>query len=70
MVDSFHIPQYVKARSPEGLRVAMMRVNARAGAFHKFFGIQFVNGSWFAWYYKKLETSDVEAMSRGESSDG
>jgi hypothetical protein len=37
-------------------------VNARAGAFHKFFDIQFVNGNWIAWYYKQIENADVDSL--------
>lgn len=63
MVDSRFIPQFVSAGSPQGLRRAMLLANARAGAFHKFFGVQFVNGKWYAWYYAPVTDQDVEKMS-------
>lgn len=63
MVDSKHIPQFVKARSPQGLRRQMLMANARRGAFHKFNDIQFVDGYWYAWYYAEVTNQDVEDMS-------
>lgn len=61
-IDSRSIPAFVQARSPQGLRRQMLMVNARAGAFHKFFDIQFVNGNWIAWYYKQIENADVDSL--------
>lgn len=62
MVDSRHIPQFVTARSPLGLRRAMLMANSKAGAFHKFFDIQFVSGRWYAWYYAPVTDMDIEQM--------
>jgi hypothetical protein len=49
-IHSNNIYNYIKAKSPRGLRLAMLKRNAELGAFIKYFDIQFVNGSWYAWF--------------------
>lgn len=52
------IPNFIRARSPNGLRRAMVRNNARLGMFVKYFDIQFVNGEWFAWFFVEIDAND------------
>lgn len=44
------VPHYVKARTPDALIKAMLQNNMRLKAYVNYFDIQFVNGSWYAWY--------------------
>lgn len=50
-IHSKNIPNFIKAKSPRGLRSLMIRNNTKRGKFFDYFDIQFVKGSWFAWYY-------------------
>lgn len=59
------IPQFVSARSPQGLRRAMIMINAKSGNWHKFFDIQFVAGKWYGWYYKEVDTADITGAPEG-----
>ena len=57
------LPNYIEARSPRALRLAMFKLNAEKGAMVKFFDIQNYkkeNGRtfWIAWYYDGLESLD------------
>ena len=52
------IPSYLLASSPQGLRLAMLRNNARMGAFVRYFDIQQWNGKWIAWFYSDLDSND------------
>lgn len=58
---------FVRARSPLGLRRAMLLQNAKAGAFHKYFDIQFVNGDWYAWFFKDVSGEDIDQMDTDET---
>jgi hypothetical protein len=42
----------------------MLLVNARHGAFHRFFDIQFVGGRWYAWYFRDIEAEDIDQVSK------
>lgn len=58
------IPQFLKARSAEGLRRAM-RINAtRFKAFITYTSIQWVESekSWYAWFYMPEKVALEEAM--------
>jgi len=46
------IPNFVTALTPEGLRRAMFRNNAKHSIQFVYHNIQFVNGKWFAWFYE------------------
>lgn len=48
-----NIPNFIKAAQPQGLRRQMLLTNIRLGQQVKYFDIQFVSGSWFAWYYEE-----------------
>lgn len=61
------IPFYIKSRSPNGLRRLMLQTNNNAGLTFHYFDIQFVNGYWFAWFYKDvdmLRSQDIEEISQ------
>lgn len=49
------VPNFVKATTPELLRESMLMNNLRLKSEVKYFDIQFANGSWFAWYYDKID---------------
>ena len=49
-IHSKNIYNYIAAKTPRGLRLAMLRRNAEVGAHLKYFDIQFTNNRWFAWY--------------------
>lgn len=55
------IPDYVKATSPQGLRRFMLQVQTRDSMQYVFHNIQFVDGYWFAWYYKSAKTDTRKA---------
>lgn len=48
------IPDFLKARSPEGLRRLMLERNLKDGKQYNYFSIQQSNGYWFAWFYVDL----------------
>lgn len=56
----FNIPNFIQEKTPIKLQQAMLRLNASRGKEYQFFDIQYVNGSWYAWYYE-----DVEQQVRG-----
>jgi hypothetical protein len=53
------IPTFIEARSPQGLRASMIKINARHRGMVKFFDIQtYVKRNtsyWIAWYYVDIE---------------
>lgn len=57
------IPNYLKARSPQGLRRLMLLNNAKGSAFYEYVNISPVlEGTvlyWYAWYYKDVDNSDI-----------
>lgn len=54
------IPNFLRSKTPEGLKREMAKLNAMTGYHNKFFDIQFVNGEWFCWYY--FETSSAKEI--------
>lgn len=52
------IPNFIQASTPQGLRLAMLRNNAKHGMFFHYFDIQFVNGKWIAWFFQRIENAD------------
>lgn len=49
-----NIPNYIKARSPQRLRVLMFQNNLRKSHEFKYM-IQFAQGYWWAWYDEKAK---------------
>lgn len=58
------IPNYVQAKTPRGLRLAMLKNNIKHSTQFVYHSIQFVGGNWFAWFY--IETT----MGEFNDSDG
>ena len=56
------IPNFVRGRSPQGLRRAMLTNNARLGSFVHYFNIQFValqkDAYWVAWFFEPIQNND------------
>lgn len=57
--NSFNIPHYLKAESPQGLRLAMLRLNMSSGKEFDYYQIVFDGKSWFAWYYDEAKEKTV-----------
>jgi hypothetical protein len=46
------IPDFVSARTPLALRREMLRMNVKYATQLTWHYIQFVDGKWFAWFYR------------------
>jgi hypothetical protein len=57
--NNLQVPMYLKASSPQGLHRLMLMNNIKAGAKYTYSDIQYVNGYWYAWYYKPLEINEA-----------
>lgn len=49
-----NLPNFLKHRSPEGLRKLMLTNNIKLGQQVNYISIQFVSGYWFAWFYQDI----------------
>lgn len=58
------IPNYIKAQSPLGLRLAMIKNNSKKGKHFQYFDIQFAEGNWIAWYFEEVTFSNVESIDK------
>lgn len=47
----FNIPHYLKAASPEGLRLKMLENNIRLKAECQYFDISYDGKVWVVWFY-------------------
>ena len=57
-------PDYVSEESPEALRLAMFENNLKYGVQFVYSNIQFVEGSWYAWFHVEVKDEDLlELMS-------
>lgn len=54
-----NIPNYLTARSPQGLRRAMLVNNLRKQTQLVYSNIQFVDGKWYAWFYEETNFNEV-----------
>lgn len=70
MANLFAVPNFVKAGSPDGLRRQMYAVQLKDSMQYKFFDIQFVNGSWVAWYFYEPKTEPQKLQSAKELAKG
>jgi hypothetical protein len=62
-----HIPNYLVARSPNGLRRLCLMNNAKKG--HVFtYQIQYTNGRWYAWYID-TDKSFLEEIKKVEEAE-
>ena len=68
------IPNYIKARSPQGLRRLMLLNNARSSTFYEYTHIQFISdaegGQWYAWYYRDVDNNDIADLETPPTDDG
>jgi len=53
----FNIPNFLKEKTALKLQQAMLGLNSLKGKEYKYFDIQYVNGSWYAFYYESVEDS-------------
>jgi len=57
-----HIPNYLKAASPIGLRRLMLLNSIKLNGFVTYFSVQYVNEGkdkyWIAWYYSEIQNDD------------
>ena len=63
-------PDFISAKTPRGLRRAMLRNNFKQKGFVVYEFIQFVakDGLWYAWFYVKPETMrEVEEEIGGDN---
>jgi hypothetical protein len=44
------VPQFVRAKTAQGLTRAMFENNKRLKAYVRYFDIQFAGGYWYAWF--------------------
>lgn len=54
------IPNFVKAKTPSGLRRLMFENNMRKNVQYVYHAIQFASGYWYAWYYEEIKASEVD----------
>lgn len=59
------IPNFVTARTPQGLRRAMSRNNMKFKAFIVYRDIQFVNDKWIAWFDAPITQEEIESQMSG-----
>ena len=56
-----NVTNFISAGTPQGLRRAMLKVNAKHGMQHIFRDIQFVEGRWYAWFDEhEADVKDLE----------
>jgi hypothetical protein len=66
LVKTTHIPNYIVASSPQGLRRLMLKNNIRLGGFVSYYQITFAEGKWFAWFLEDVQ----DAVSKPEVKEG
>ena len=68
------IPNFLKARSPKGLRRLMLLNNAKYSTFFEYKDIAPVLEScklyWYAWFYKVVDTNDIKDLEAPPTEDG
>ena len=55
----FNIPNFLKEKTVLKLQQAMLNLNVSKGKEYKYFDIQYVNGSWYAFYIEELKFKGV-----------
>lgn len=58
------IPNYITAKTPQGLRRVMLMNNVKHVMQFTYHNIQFVNGAWYAWYY---ESANIGELTNGDT---
>jgi hypothetical protein len=62
-----NIPNFLKAKSPQGLRRLMLLNNVKSVIQYTYHDIQFVNGDWYAWYYEPINIGDLTSGDNNRS---
>lgn len=60
-------PSYLKAKSPDDLEMLMLQTNIKDRKVYHFRDIQFVQGSWYAWYDKD-QTDSIKVIRKARRS--
>lgn len=55
----WNIPNFISAPTPKGMREAMLKNNLKKGIQFHYFDIQFVKGSWIAWFNEAIERNGI-----------
>lgn len=69
VANSAHIPNFLVARSPQGLRRLCLLNNTKKGAVFNY-QISFANGRWFAWYLDTDKSLTDEIIKGSEAENG
>ena len=64
---SSYSPNYIKAKTPDDLQLEMLKNNLRDAKVYDYFSIQFVGGSWYAWYNKD-NTGQIKIIQKEQRS--
>jgi hypothetical protein len=68
-----NIPHFLRAKTPEALRKAMLRNNVKWGLIFDYYQIVFDGKNWFAWYQmnavESMQDELKEMEARGTSGD-
>lgn len=51
--NSFNIPHYLRASTPEALRLKMLENNLKSKLEYRYFDISFDGKNWIVWFYKE-----------------
>ena len=60
-----NVPNFLKAKTPEELRVLMYENNIKAHTEFKYYDISFSKGFWYAWYIQDITKSLLKQVSNG-----
>jgi len=66
-----HVPSFLRAKTPLGLRRAMLRTNAKHSGFVKYFDIQYIEKEdrWYAWYFVTEDMDGLQEILNGEQEE-
>lgn len=62
--NSFNIPHFLKAKTPDLLQKSMLELNMLQGKEYKYFDITFAQGYWFAFYYESAESGLISGLNK------
>lgn len=65
--NSSTIPNFVKARTPQGVRRLYLRQSSNMGGFLQPVSINFANGEWYIWFVAQIR--DDDKLLTGENED-
>ena len=65
-----HIPDFIEARTPKGLRALMLETNSKNSTQYKYFDISSYtkNGKarWIAWFYRDIADTLKKEIANGD----